>query len=276
VISAEAVYYIYGFGPEDPKYQVAPWTVPTAIASRGTTSAAGLLLAKSVGIPLSHSLYGSVGTPNPAYPGSKGPNDVNTNGAMIKFVNEAAAAGNAQATLGFASTETVDAARDKVKSLAFQAKDQEWGYWPDSDQTTSFDKINVREGRYWLWNPHHFYGKLTGPGGSYVDPNAELWIKYITGQEPLPDGKSFLDIQADVGNIPHCAMKVTRDGDVGPLASYQPEVSCGCYFEERVGSLSDSCKPCVNQEGPELPNEAADPTCPAEAPICRYGYCEVK
>lgn len=276
-ISAEAVYYIYGFGPE--QYQVAPWTVPSAIGSRTTTSAAGLLLAKAVGIPLNRALYGSTtGTPNPNYTGSKGSNDVNTNGNMVKFVVAAAQAGNAQATLGFASTETVDASRKDVKSLAFQAVGQEYAYWPDSDQSVSLDKINVREGRYYLWNPHHFYAKLDAPNGKITDAAVQRWVDYLTKDKALPDGKSFLDIQTEVGNIPHCAMNVTRDGDVGPLASYQPEVPCGCYFEDHAqkGVHSASCQACENQAGDELPNEAPHASCPATAQYCRYGFCEVK
>ena len=54
-ISSQAVYYIYGFGAVEGKL-VAPWTVPAAIGSRTTTSAAGLLLAKAVGIPTSQAL----------------------------------------------------------------------------------------------------------------------------------------------------------------------------------------------------------------------------
>ena len=276
-ISAEAVYYIYGFGPE--QYPIAPWTVPGAIGSRTTTSAAGLLLAKAVGIPLNRALYGSTtGTPLP-YTNSKGSNDVVTNGNMVKFLVEGVKKGiNAQATLGFASTETVDASRKDVKSLAFQAIGQEYAYWPDSDQSVALDKINVREGRYFLWNPHHFYAKLDGPNGKIADPNVQRWIDYLTHDKPLPQGKSFLDIQTEVGNIPHCAMNVTRDGDVGPLASFQPEVPCGCYFEDHAqkGVHSASCQACENQPGEELPNEAAHPSCPASAQYCRYGFCEVK
>src|SRR5262249_5241655 len=109
VISAEAVYYIWGFGPDNASYQVSPWTVPSAVGTRPTSSAAGLLLAKAVGIPLSHALYGSSGGSNEIM-GSKGPNDVTSNGEMVKWVVKAANAGNAQAAIGFASTETVDAA----------------------------------------------------------------------------------------------------------------------------------------------------------------------
>src|SRR4029079_6267828 len=54
-ISSEAVYYIYGFGAGTGK-DVAPWTNRAAIGSRTTTSAAGLLLAKAVGIPVARAL----------------------------------------------------------------------------------------------------------------------------------------------------------------------------------------------------------------------------
>jgi hypothetical protein len=255
VISAEAVYYIYGFGPENPAYQVAPWTVPAAIASRTTTSAAGLLLAKSVGIDLSHPLYGT---------------DTKNNQGSVDYITKVsdAAINNPEAAIGFASSETVDDNREVVRTLAFQAVGQEYGYWPDSD-ATSFDKINIREGRYWLWNPHHFYAKLDGPNGEIADPNVKRWIEYITAQRELPDGLSFLDIQIDVGVIPECAMKVQRDGDVGPLASFVPDEPCGCYYEfKATGVAPDSCQACAT--------EGEDPSCPSDAPVCRHGYCEVK
>lgn len=264
-ISAEAVYYIYGLGLGDPKYHVAPWTVPAAIGSRATTSAAGLLLAKAVGIPLEHTLYGV---------------DQKTNNAMVVLANDQAGKGFAENSLGFASTETVDAARASVRSLAFQAQDQNRAYWPDST-STSYDKLNIREGRYFLWNPHHFYARLDAPNGKIPDANVRRWINILTKGEALPAGaRSFLDVQIEAGNVPECAMRVKRDGDVGPLASYQPEVSCGCYYDTNVkggsGVSPEHCEPCVNADGPELPGEAKDATCPSETPYCRYGFCEVK
>jgi len=253
VISAEAVYYIYGLGVENPAYQVAPWTVPGAIASRATTSAAGLLLAKAVGIDLSHPLYGT---------------DVKNNqGAVTHITTVAAAVANPEAAIGFASTETADTNRDKVRTLAFQAVGQDKGYWPDST-VTSFDKINIRQGRYNLWNPHHFYAKLNG-SSQIADPNVKRWIEYLTNQTALPGNLSFLDIQIEVGNVPECAMEVTRDGEVGPLASYQPDEPCGCYFEfKATGIAPDSCQECET--------EGQDPSCPTDAPVCRHGFCEVK
>jgi hypothetical protein len=265
VISAEAVYYIYGFGPENPAYQVPPWTVPGAIASRTTTSAAGLLLAKAVGLPLSHSLYGSVGPNNTA-----GPNDVKTNQGAVEWVTGVtsdAAKNNPEAAIGFCSTETADANRDRVNTLAFQAAGQNAGYWPDST-ATALDKINIREGRYYLWNPHHFYARLNNEG-EIADETTRRWIEYITGKRPLPDGKNYLDIQADLGLIPACAMKVTRTDDVGPLSSFVPDEPCGCYYEARVtGKTPEGCQACAT--------EGEDPSCPSDAPVCRHGFCEVK
>jgi len=254
-ISAEALYFIYGFDVNNPEYQVPPWTVYDAIASRTVTSAAGLLLAKAVGIPLTQTLKGT---------------DTKNNQGSIDFITTVsqAAKDNPDAAIAFASTETVDRNRDKVNTLAFQAKGQDHGYWPDST-ATALDKINLRQGRYFLWNPHHFYAKLDKDNGKIADPNVKRWIGYITGQTALPDKLSFLDIQIDVGNVPDCAMQVTRDGDVGPLQSYQPEISCNCYYETKAtGAKPDSCQEC-DGEGP-------DASCPKDAPVCHYGYCEVQ
>jgi hypothetical protein len=87
-------------------------------------------------------------------------------------------------------------------------------------------------------------------------------------------------VQIAAGNIPECAMHVTRDGDVGPLASFQPEVACDCYFEANVpggdGLAPAGCETCENATGPELADEEANPACPTSTPYCRYGFCEVK
>ncbi|HVZ33745.1 MAG TPA: hypothetical protein VG963_15040, partial [Polyangiaceae bacterium] len=78
-ISSEAVYYIYGFGAGT-GHDVAPWTNAAAIGARTTTSAAGLLLAKAVGIPLSRPL---------AYLPT---NDVKTNQGAVDFITSTSSA----------------------------------------------------------------------------------------------------------------------------------------------------------------------------------------
>ncbi len=59
-------------------------------------------------------------------------------------------------------------------------------------------------------------------------------------------------------------MTVQRDTELGPLASFQPERSCGCYFDKVAGG-STTCKACT-----------ADAECPATAPRCNYQLCEAQ
>lgn len=255
-ISSEAVYYIYGFGAGT-NHDVAPWTNAAAIGARTTTSAAGLLLAKAVGIPLSRPL---------AYLPA---NDVKTNQGAVDFITatSAAAVANPSSALAFAATETADANRAKVRTLAFQAAGQSCAYFPDSD-STSTDKKNLREGRYFLWNPHHLFAKVDAVTKQPVNADLANFVKYFTSQLPLPasptTSDTYLDLQIANGNVPACAMHVTRAGDMGPLASFQPETPCNCYFDKKTTG-STACQTCTTNKD-----------CPASAPLCNVGYCEVK
>lgn len=238
-ISAEAVYFTYGFGAAPG--QVDPWVIDAELYSRNATSAALVVIARAAGIP----------------PNSFKGIDVMTNQAMITSV---AASQAPEAALGFTSTEVADLNRDVVHTLAFQAFDQTCGYWPDST-ATGFDKRNVRDGHYYLWSPYRFYAPADD-AGVFENPLTERFIGYFSGAEPLPVGLPLLDIIIDNGNIPECAMQVWRDEEVGPLYSRQVEGACGCYYEERAAGET-SCTAC---EG--------DDACPTEAPVCSFGYCE--
>ena len=255
-ISSEAVYYIYGFGAGT-GHDVAPWTNAAAIGSRTTTSAAGLLLAKAVGIPVSRPL---------AYLPT---NDVKTNQGAVDFITatSAAAVANPASALAFAATETADANRAKVHTLAFQAAGQSCAYYPDSDKTAT-DKKNLREGRYFLWNPHHVFAKVDPTTKQIANADLANFVKYFTSQLPLPASATttdtYLDLQVANGNVPACAMHVTRAGDMGPLASFQPETPCNCYFDKKTTGTT-SCQTCTTNID-----------CPASAPLCNVGYCEVK
>jgi hypothetical protein len=58
-------------------------------------------------------------------------------------------------------------------------------------------------------------------------------------------------------------MRVSRTEEVGPLASFMPARSCGCYFDALTSSTD--CAACkVNAD------------CAAAAPKCNFGYCEVQ
>jgi hypothetical protein len=253
VISAEALYSVYGLGPQTAA--IAPWTNLATLGSRTTTSAAGLLLAKAVGLPLTRSLAGT--------------DDKNQSGVITKLTSPAATADQTalDSTLGFIATEAADAQRGKntIKTLAYQHKDQLTGYYPDSTPSAS-DKVNIREGRYFLWNPHHFFAKQSDKG-VIADEKVATFIAYFTGDKELPGKKPFIDVTIANGNIPTCAMHVTRDDDMGPLASFQAEEPCDCYYEAKAtGKAPATCKTC-----------ASDTDCKGESQnTCRLGYCEVK
>ncbi|MEZ4453112.1 MAG: hypothetical protein R3B09_26865 [Nannocystaceae bacterium] len=238
-ISAEALYFIYGFGAA--LGQVSPWIVDAELYSRNATSAALIAIALAIGVP----------------PTKFKGTDVGSNQAMISSLSMSV---NPEAALGFTSTEVADLNRGSVRTLAFQAQDQSCAYWPDST-STAFDKRNVRDGHYFLWSAYRFYAPVD-EGGEFVDPETRRFIGYFTGDEPLPPELPLLDIVIDNGTIPACAMTVGRDEEIGPLYSLQPEEPCGCYYEARAAG-STTCQAC-----------AGDGECPAEASTCRLGYCE--
>ncbi|HWB76661.1 MAG TPA: hypothetical protein VG755_16965 [Nannocystaceae bacterium] len=240
-ISSEGVYFVYGFGAS--AGQVSPWTEDAELYSRNATSAAWIAVALGAGIPPSR----VVGT------------DVGTNGAMITAVSSSL---QPEAAIGFVSTEVADGNRDIVNTLAFQAPGQSCAYWPDST-ATAFDKQNVRDGHYNLWSPYRFYAPVDG-SGAIVHEATRRVIGYFDGSEPLPAELPLLDLEIDNGNIPQCAMEVWRDDEIGPLYSQVADAPCGCYYEFRATGAT-SCTECTD-----------DPECPAEAPTCRYGYCEVQ
>jgi hypothetical protein len=261
-ITTDAGYYIYGFGPGT-GHDVGPWKTPASIASRTTTSAAGLLIAKALGLPTSRPLFGSNLTARPQQ-------DVKTNQGAIDYItSEPAAVADPDSALGFCSTETVEAGanRSKVRTLAFQAKGQDVAYFPDSSDTAS-DKKNLREGRYYLWGPQHFFLR-TNESGAPLEELAGKLSEYFTGKRALPGSKAFLDLVIETGLVPQCAMHVTRSDDMGPLSSFQPDEPCGCYFDEKKG-FDHGCKACSASDGEK------DSACPAEAPVCRHKFCEVK
>lgn len=238
-ISAEAVYFVYGFGAA--LGQVSPWTLDSELYSRNATSAALIAIARGAGIP----------------PTKFKGIDVMSNGAMVSSV---AMSQNPENAIGFVSAEVADANRDSVRTLAFQAYDQQCGYWPDST-VTAFDKRNVRDGHYYLWSPYHFYAPVDGQG-QIMDPETAQFIGWFTGDEPVPEGLNLLDEIIANGNIPQCAMQVWRDEEIGPLYSFAPEEPCGCYYEFRATGES-SCEACV---------ETTD--CTEADAVCRNGFCE--
>ncbi|MFV8755903.1 hypothetical protein ACNOYE_35580 [Nannocystaceae bacterium ST9] len=238
-ISAEAVYFVYGFGASEG--MVSPWTLDAELYARNPTASSQIALALAANIPV----------------GKFKGNDTMTTNAMVAAV---AMSQNPEAALGFIGAEVADLNRDIVRALAFQAYDQTCGYWPDSS-ATSFDKQNVRDGHYVLWTPYRFYAPVDEQG-EIVHAPTRTAIGWMTASEPVPDEFPALDLVIDNGSVPRCAMQVWRDEELGPLHGYAPEDPCGCYYEFRATGAS-SCDACV---------ESTD--CSEAGAVCRRGFCE--
>lgn len=238
-ISAEALYFIYGFGASEG--MVEPWTIDAELFARNATASSQIALAIAADIPI----------------GKFKGNDAMTAPNMVTSV---AMSENPENALGFVGAEVADQNRDTIKALAFQAYGQSCGYWPDSSPT-AFDKQNVRDGHYFIWTPYRFYAPVDD-AGEIIHAPTRTAVGCLTGTQPIPDDFPALDMTIDNGSIPRCAMQVWRDEEAGPLMSYQPEGACGCYYDFRATGATD-CMECSTAD-----------ECPAEAPACNHGYCE--
>jgi len=240
VISSEAFYYVYGFGREG---RVMPWIDETQIIRRDANSAAQIFVALGSGLPVERFV---------------GVDALTNNGTITRLAQST----TPEAAIGFCSGEVADNARQSVRTLAWQQAGQLCAYTPDSSPTR-FDKLNVRNGLYWLWSTTHIIARLNSQR-EIEDPRLRTWVGYFTGATPPSTAVPVLDIEIQNGNIPSCAMQVARTGDLSPLMSFQPAQPCGCYFEQ-VATGSTTCTPCTSNA-----------QCPTASPTCRYGFCEVQ
>lgn len=241
-ISSEAAYDVFGTGGN--KGRAVPWTDPSVMLIRSPTAGTQQMIAKAIGVPV-NKWWGV---------------DQLSNDAMR--TNLRALGSNpqlAEKTIGILQTEFSDVDKDNYKVLAFQGKNQKCGYLPDKT-ILSRDKLNVREGRYTIWGPLHFYAR-TYPTVPKDGPAAV--VTRFTAQKI---DQELLDAIIAAHEIPRCAMRVKRDGELTDLKPYVPEVGCSCYFESKVvGAVADECQTCKFN---------AD--CPSARPACNYGFCEPK
>jgi hypothetical protein len=285
-ISANAAYVVFGFAAE--KYIVNPWNDPTAIWTRGDTSGTQLMIAAAIGLTGDKWLSAlSVDAGAAQILGG-------SSNMVTAIVN-----GNAtkpSTTIGILSAGSADpdrsapakadggAATGGIKPLAFQATDQDCGYYPDSD-ISHFDKINVREGRYAIWGPLHFVTNVDSKGNPLASPqassnpvpstsaNVALVINAVTHSSltssSAPTLEQVITAEASSHFVPECAMQVSRASEVGAEASYQPKMACGCYYESVVGggtTASSYCQTCTGSSDCKV----------AAYPACNFGYCEAQ
>jgi hypothetical protein len=259
-ISAEALYYIYKFGAE--AANIAPWTAPTDIVFRQTSSFVHQFVATSIFGNDEFQFFD-----DPSTTGRLGAR-VTTNGSVVSQVS-AATNQSQETSLGFASGSAVETAtaRTSVKTLAYQHYDQTVGYWPDSTET-SLDKANVRSGKYHFWSPGHFYarvadGAATDGFGDIVnfDDILDEDVRKLLRWFNTAENEDVLRRIIEAGDIPLCAQRVTREGLAGAISSVAPADPCHGFFESvATGSTSGAC--------------GNDDECSSSLPVCRHGFCE--
>ena len=256
-ISAEAAYKVFGFGGLS---GVSPWTDEQYVFRRRTGSGNQLTVALSLGIP-TDALRGR---------------DSNGSSNMLKAL---LTSGQPQHTIGISSSEIVDTNRDVMKTLAYQHYKQPVAFYPDSDGAT-LDRRNVRDGHYFMWMPLHVLVRTRG-GEPVAVPNATLdpdgsrktardasvkllsFVMVNRQQAPVRSVDLFGALKR-IGNVPQCAMKVTRAKEGAPLVPFTPPVSCDCAFEAATpGNTRADCSPC---------KDASE--CSSGKPTCSFGYCE--
>lgn len=238
-ISREALYFIYGWGAES---EAPPWNVEANLFKRKTDSFVHNFLAAAIG--LSPSSF--IGT------------EVANQQAVIEGIFGAAAT-DPNSTLGYVSGSAAANAenREKIKTLAYQHTGQECGYWPSLGPDT-FDALNVRKGLYHFWAPGHFFAEVNEDGVPTNPLVADL-LSWFAGTSN-PEGIDVTEIVIQAGDVPSCAMQVTREGLAGAISSFAPEQPCGCFFDA-VATGTSTCATCETDE------ECGDGK-------CRRGYCE--
>jgi hypothetical protein len=238
VISAEAAYFVFGFGTTG---GVDPWIDETQLFVRSSTSGTQSMISLAINVPSTK---------------WKGVSEAKSSDVL----NAVAASTSPEKAIGILVAGDADKSRDKVQPLAFKAFKQYCGFYPDSS-ATSFDKINVRDGHYPIWGPLHFYSTIDS-SGKPVAAGAKSFVGYFDGSVALPAGAKLIDAEINAHTVPACAMKVSRTTEVGDVAPFTPTKACGCYFD-KLATGATSCTTCT-----------ADTDCTGSAKHCNYGYCE--
>ena len=249
-ITATEAYYMLKFGGEAER-AVEPWTDPNFVLVRNPGSSTQLTIGANVGI---------AGTMwNGALRGHQGSSDVRD--AVISEN----ATGNAEKVIGILNSSKWEAAFDDMRVLAFQPFNACLGaLFPDSTSTAR-DKRNVRDGHYPIWTNLRYIlrtdagGMTTSANGEGAAARTDLFVDIMTGVTEVP-GLNVAESVITTGNIPNCAMHVTREVDGGPMSSFQHPAPCDCFFLEENG-VASGCETC-------------EPGDDCDSGACRFGFCE--
>lgn len=253
-ISAQAAYFVFGFGADgdvlDPSRSQPIWNDESLIFQRSASSGTQAMLASAIGVP-------------PARWRGKAHRTSDDVAAALQ-----AAAGDeasARQAIGILAADYVDTKnlRAQIRMLAYQDTRQTCAVFPDSTASAR-DKQNVRDGHYPIWGPMHLLYKVNGSGAPLNEANRQAVtdiVGYLSGTKALPNGVKLLDVYAQSGLIPECAMRVSRTSDGSAIVPRRPPNPCSCVFEAKATG-STRCKPCTVQGD-----------CAADEG-CSQGYCE--
>lgn len=237
-ISAEAAYYVFGFGKDS---GVVPWVNESMIFHRDQLSGTQRLVAAAIGVPAQ--LWKGVTTSSSE--------EVKTLLTASPLPGEA---------IGILGADVAAGSTGALRVLAYQSPGQSCGYLPDR-LPTSKEKGNVRDGRYAVWGPLHLFARINSSGYPVSSLAGEV-IGYLTGTRKAPTGLDLVALEARHHFVPPCAMRVMRAQEMGPLVPTSPVGACGCYYDKSTNGSTD-CTPCTRHGD-----------CPATSPVCSYGYCE--
>ena len=287
-ISAEAAYVVFGFGGMTTT--VGPWTDHTQIFIRGNGTNAGGALSGTLGM-----IASAIGL-LPSKWSTNAQAETGSGGVLSGLQGST----DAKASIGILSASNVDPNKGPpvlndasaitsggISPLAFQAKGQTCGYYPDST-LSGVDKINVRQGRYVLWGAHHWITNTTASDGGTPTPKGvngndaavQSVIEHLMHESTLSAqaDQAMIAAEAQTFDVPSCAMQAKRSGEVtqdttaGEM-SYLPPKGCGCYFESVVNKGAAISSYCTQTPSGGC---TADSACPSAYPKCNYGFCEVQ
>ncbi len=238
-ISAEAAYFVFGFGSAS---GVAPWIDNNFIIRRNAGSGTQVLLGTAIAVPAAR------------WAGIDG---LSSDGVLNKLTSLTTAE-DVNKAIGIVAGDY--SVRPGLRQLAYQHYGQRCGYLPDVKPN---DKQNVRDGHYPLWGPVHLLARVDPNTGLAVNPNVRRVIAYLTGVSPPPQGLDLISVEARQQFVSPCAMSVSRKTEMGPMSQYTPPRSCKCAYDNATAGTS--CTPCTQNA-----------QCPTSAPSCNFGFCEVQ
>ncbi len=253
-ISAQAAYFVFGFGKDGGVLDAAGgapiWNDESFLYKRSASSGTQAMLAAAIGVD--SALW-------------KGKSNKSSTDVSASIQAAGGSKETADKAVGILAADYIDTEnlRAQIRVLAYQDSSQRCAVFPDST-ATAHDKLNVRDGHYPLWGPLHLLYKVDQLGNP-LNPGSRQAVTdivgFLSGTKPLPNGVELIDVYAQSGLVPECAMHVTRTKDGGNITPRRPETPCSCLFEAKATGQT-ACTPCRVQ-GDCAGDEA-----------CSQGYCE--